>query len=583
MPKRSGAVHVATTRRAYKGKVYETHLLRRTYREGGKVKHETLGNLSHLPSETIDLVRRHLKGETFVCPDDSFRCTRSLPHGHVAAVLGSIRRLELDRIIESRPGRRRNLVMAMVAARILDPRSKLATARGLSSETAFSSLGHLLGIDDCDENELYDVMDWLQGRQAAIEKKLAARHLNENTLVLYDVTSTYFEGRKCPLAKLGHSRDGKKGKLQIVFGVLCTKEGCPIAVEVFRGNTGDPQTVASQIRKLKDRFGLDRVVIVGDRGMLTEARIRDDMQSEAGLSWITALRAPSIRRLVAEGEVDSSLFDERDIAEIRSPSFPGERLVACFNPLLADDRTRKRQELLAATEKDLARIQEATRRRVRPLRGKDKIGLRLGRVINKHKVAKHFEIEISDTDFRFTRNQQRIAEEEALDGIYVIRTDLPKKALDAEGTVKAYKSLSSVERAFRSVKTIDLKVRPIYHYNEERVRAHVFLCMLAYYVEWHMRQQLAPVLFDDDDKETAEMLRASPVAPAQRSMSAKAKDQTKRTVRGTPVHSFRTLLADLGTIVINSMTWGQRTFTMVTEATPVQREALELLKVSTTP
>jgi len=580
MTTRSGAVHVATTRRTYKGRVYETHLLRRSYREGGKVKHETLGNLSHLPLEAIDLVRRFLKGETLVSAGDSFRCTRSLPHGHVAAVLGTMRKLDLDRIIASRPGRRRDLVMAMVAARILDPRSKLATARGLSPQTAFSSLGHVLGVEGAGENDLYDAMDWLNGRQAAIEKKLAARHLRENTLVLYDVTSTYFEGRRCPLARLGHSRDGRKGKLQIVFGILCTKEGCPIAVEVFRGNTGDPKTVSAQIQKLKERFGLERVVMVGDRGMLTETRGRSGRDRAAGLSWITALRASTIRRLIAEGELDRSLFDERGIAEIRSPHFPGERLVACFNPLLAEERERKRQELLEATQRDLARIREATRRSTRPLRGKDRIGLKVGQVLNKHKVGKHFEIRITDTRFSFSRNEARIAEEEALDGIYVIRTDVPKKSMDAEEAVKAYKGLSEVERAFRSIKTIDLKVRPIHHYSEDRVPAHVFLCMLAYYVEWHMRQMLAPILFDDDDADSAALLRESQVAPAQRSHRARAKERTKCTEDGTPVHSFQTLLADLGTLVINFMAHGERAFTMVTEATPVQHRAFELLGVS---
>lgn len=584
MSARSGAVHVATTKREYKGRVYETHLLRRTYREGGKVKHETVGNLSHLPKPVIELIRGSLRGETYLPANSAFECTRSLPHGHVAAVLGALRKCGLESLLASRESRDRNLVTAMIVSRVIDPCSKLATARSLSKNTAASSLGHVLAVDNCSEDELYDAMDWLRSRQEAIENKLAAKHLSENTLVLYDVTSTYFEGRKCPLAALGHSRDGKKNKLQIVFGILCTKDGCPVAVEVFEGNTADPRTVSSQVRKIRERFGLERVVIVGDRGMLTEARISQDLQDVEGLSWITALRAPAIRGLLEKGELHRSLFDKRDIAEIKSPDYPGERLVACFNPLLAEERRRKRADLLAATDRDLEKIAEATRRVNRPLRGKETIGLKVGRVLYKHKMGKHFKLVVTDDSFTYARREDKIAAEELLDGIYIIRTDVPKSTMTAPETVRAYKSLSTVERAFRCMKTIDLKVRPIYHYSEDRVRSHVFLCMLAYYVEWHMRGSLAPILFQDAEPEAGRALRKSEVAPAQRSPEARRKIAIKSTEDGLPVHSFRTLLDDLGTIVMNFMrpNGETATFELMTNLTPVQRRAFDLLDVPLT-
>jgi hypothetical protein len=585
MASRGGALHVATTRRRYKDKVYKCHLLRRTYREKGKVKHETLGNLSHLSPGVIDLVRRSLKGETFVSVQEHFECVRSLPHGHVAAVLGTLRKLELERLISTKPSRTRDLVVAMIVARIVDPGSKLAISRALAFETAQTSLGEVLGVEAATEDELYEAMDWLLPQQERIEEGLARRHL-DNILVLYDITSIYFEGRTCPLAKLGKSRDGKKGKLQIVIGLLCTREGRPVAVEVFDGNTGDPTTVALQVQKIRERFGLSRVVLVGDRGMITDARIREDLDPVEGLSWITALRAPTIRKLAEEGLLTRSLFDETDLAEITSEDFPGERLVVCRNPLLAQERARKRAELLCATEALLEKIVAATRRDNRPLRGADKIGLRVGKVRDKYKVGKHFVLEIIHGSFRFWRKEEQIAEEAALDGIYVVRTDVPREEFTAQETVRAYKSLSVVERAFRTMKGIDLKIRPIHHRLESRVRAHVFLCMLAYYLEWHMRQALAVLLFDDHDRAKGEAERPSIVSPAVRSKAARRKAATKQTEEGFPVHSFRSLLSHLGTIVKN---WvrprGRDTepFTMITIPTTHQRRMFELLGVSLQP
>ena len=586
MARRGGAVHVATTRRRYKGRVYESHLLRRTYRDAGKVKHETLGNLSHLPDHLIEVVRRGLRGEVFVPADGALECVRSLPHGHVAAVVGLMRNLKLDRVLASRACAERDRVLAMVAARILHPSSKLCLARCLASQTATSTLGAVLGVEDVTEDDLYAALDWLQPRQSRIERKLAKRHLENGSLILYDVTSTYFEGRACPLARRGYSRDGKKGTLQIVIGLLTTSQGCPVAVEVFEGNTADPSTVAAQVQKLRKRFELDRVVLVGDRGMLTSARIRGDLATREGMSWITALRSPQIRGLVEQGAIQTSLFDERDFAEIHSEAFPGERLMACRNPLLADERARKRQDLLEATERDLAKIGEATQRARRPLRGVEAISRRVGRVENRYKVAKHFTMEITETSFTFTRNTVSIEAEATLDGIYVIRTNVPSEALDAEDAVLAYKQLAVVERAFRSLKSVSLKMRPIYHRKPERVRAHVFVCMLAYYVEWHLRRAWAPLLFEDHDKEAAKALRRTPVTKAKRSPAAQRKASTKRDASHVPVHSLRTLLDDLATLVCNRVrppSAPEASFDMATIPTPIQRRALDALEVSPTP
>ena len=581
MPSRTGPVHVATTKRKYKGKVYETHLLRRTFREGGKVRHETVGNISHLPCEIIDVVRRALKGEIFSGAQEDLEIERSLPHGHVAAVLGMIRKLGLETIISREGCRERDLVLGMIVSRLLSPSSKLATARGLGAETLSTSLGEVLGIESADVSELYGAMDWLIARQGDIENGLAARHLSDGSLVLYDVTSVYVEGRKSPLAQWGHNRDGKKGKLQIVFGLLCTRDGCPVAVEGFEGNTADPKTLASQISKLRTRFGLSRVIIVGDRGMITEARLREDLRPEEGVEWITALRAPAIRKLVANGSLQLSLFDENDLAEIVSPDYPGERLVVCKNPLLAHERARKREDLLRATEKKLDEIVAATMRQSRRLKGKERIALKVGKILNRFKVAKHFCLEIGEESFRYCRNHETIAQESSLDGIYVIRTSVPEEAMVATEAVRAYKGLSRAERAFRSLKTIDLKVRPIFHWVSDRVKSHVLLCMLAYYVEWHIRAALAPMLFEDHDRAGAEALRESVVAPAQRSLITLRKIRGS-TSDGLPVHSFQSLMADLGTLTVNRIHVKNTgaTFELYATPTPVQNRAFDLLGIS---
>lgn len=555
-------------------------LLRESYREGGKVKNRTLANLSSWPEAKVEALSRALKGLPPAGLEGAFEITRSLPHGHVAAVLGTIRSLGLEELVEPEGSRQRDLVTAMITAAVIDGSSKLATARGLRAETAASSLGAVLGLEACDEDDLYEAMDWLRPRQETIEGALASRHLADGVLVLYDVSSAAFEGRTCPLGEIGHARDGVRGRLQIVYGVLTTAEGIPVAVEVFKGNTGDPSTLASQITKLKQRFGLTHVAIAGDRGMLTKARIRDELRP-AELDWITALRGPAIAALISQGVIQPTLFDETDMAEISHPDYPGERLIACYNPFLAADRARKRAELLAATEAELEKIDAATRRARRPLRGKDKIGLAVGKVINAKKVGKHFITGITDDGLTWRRDEQKIADEAALDGIYVIRTSLPAGALPAAGAVDSYKALENVERVFRGLNT-DLLIRPIRHRLEERVRAHVLLRMLAYYVIWHMQQRLAPMLFKDDDPATGKAARPSPVAPARRSPSALAKAATKVTTDGGPVHSLRTLLDDLATIAASRIqpAGDLPPFTQITTPAPVQRRALELLGVS---
>ncbi len=563
-------------------------LLRESYRDGKSVRKRTLLNLSHWPVEHVEGLRGVLKGGVVLPPGEQpFVIERSLPHGHVAAVLGATRAIGLDKIIGPKAMRETDpescrpvdLVVAMIVGRIIAPASKLATARALDPATAASSLGVELGLSDVGEDELYAALDWLLERQGPIETALAKRHLKGGTLVLYDVSSSYVEGRCCPLAKRGYNRDGKKGKLQIVYGLLCAPDGCPVAIEVFEGNTGDPMTLADQVTKLKRRFAIDHVVLVGDRGMITEARIDEDLRP-AGLDWITALRAPALKELVGGGHLQMSLFDERDMAAITSPDFPGERLIVCRNPDLARERGRKREELLAATERDLAKIVATVARQRQPLRGAAEIGMAVGAVLGKHKMAKHFEVTIADDRLAFARKREQIAQEAALDGLYAVRTSLPEETLGDEATVKTYKSLSMVEHAFRCLKTVDLHVRPIYHWLEDRVRAHVFLCMLAYYVEWHMRERLAPMLYDDDDKEAAEALRASPVAKAQRSAAALAKSATGRTADGAPVHSFQSLLADLATLARNTVVTAKapdRPFTILTRPTPIQQKAFDLL------
>jgi hypothetical protein len=598
MPKREGPVHVATTTRRYGGKVYQSHLLRRTFRQNGKVKHQTVGNLSHLPPSVIDLIRNALRGEASPVPgtdntgpgtaggkdlSGGLEILRSLPHGHVAAVLGTLRKVGLDHLLGSRPSPVRSLAIAMVIARIIAPASKLATVRDLQEQTRTSSLALELGLEgDLSEDDLYKAMDWLLARQGQIEKRLADRHLKDGSLILYDVTSSYYTGAHCPLARFGHNRDGDNGYPQIVYGLLCNAEGCPVAVEVFEGNTGDPKTLGSQIDKIRGRFHIQRVILVGDRGLITHARIREELRGLEGLDWITALRAPAVAKLLEQGVIQLSLFDQHDLAEVHSPDYPGERLVVCRNPLLAEDRARTREELLLATEKELAKIAAATQRKRQPLKGKDQIGLRVGRTIHRFKVAKHFILEISDSHLGYRRDLEKIAEEAKLDGLYVIRTSVPKQAYDAPSTVRAYKDLSKVERAFRCLKTVDLKVRPIHHRMADRVRSHVFLCMLAYYVEWTMRLALAPVLFDDDDRQAAQAMRLSIVAPAQRSPSAQRKASTKRTDLGQPVHSFHTLLRDLSTITknrVHSTSLEAVEFYLTTRPTQTQQRALDLLGV----
>ncbi len=560
-------------------------LLRESFRENGKVKTRTFANVSHLPPQQIEALRLALAGSLAAVGSplpDVFLISRSLPHGHAAAVLGCLRNLQLDTILDPVPSRQRDLVLAMIVARILDPASKLATARGLHADTLHSSLGELLEVDSADEIELYQAMDWLLPRQSRIEQELAKRHLCNGGLVLYDLTSTYFEGRHCPLGKLGHSRDDKSGKLQIVFGLLTNAQGCPVAVEVFAGNTSDPKTVAAQVNKLRQRFGLQDVVLVGDRGMITSARIRQDLPASHGIQWISALRASQIQKLAKDSQLQMSLFDQTDLVEIAHPAFPGERLIACFNPLLAEERSRKRPDLLAATEKQLEKIAAATKRPKRPLRGKQNIGLRAGKILNRYKMGKHFQLRIEDDSFHYERKTANIEREQSLDGIYVIRTSVKQEVLSSQQVVASYKSLSGVERAFRSLKTVDLQVRPIHHRLPDRVRAHILLCMLAYYVEWHMRQLLAPILFDDDDKPQAQAARTSIVAPAQRSQAAKLKARTKQTSEGIKVHSFQTLLGDLATIVKNRIQPKDKNiaaFDMLTQTTVIQQRAFDLLGV----
>jgi transposase len=582
MARRGGSVHVVTTTRRYRGRVYTSHLLRRSYRDNGKVKNETLGNLSHLPDSVIDLIRRALRGETLLPADELFDITRSRPHGHVAAVLGTLKKLGLDRLLSARRSPERDRAVALIASRVLAPDSKLATARTLDAASATSTLGEMLGLESIEAEDLYVAMDWLGARQAKIEKALAARHLHDGTLVLYDVSSSYFEGRSCPLARIGHSRDGKKGSLQIVFGLLCNADGCPVAVEVYHGNTGDPTTLKDQIEKLRSRFGLSRVVFVGDRGLLTSARIREELAPIDGLDWVSALRAEQIRKLAEdEGPLQLSLFDRTDLAEIRHPDFPGERLIACMNPLLASERARKREDLLQATERELEKVAAATRREKRALRGQDKIGLRVGKVLGRFKMAKHFEITITEIAFTYERKAEAIAAEARFDGIYVLRTSVPEKVLGAEDTVRAYKDLAKVERAFRCLKTVDLHVRPIHHRLEQRVRAHVFLCMLAYYVEWHMRRAWAPLLFAEDDPQAAAQRRGSPVQPAVRSASAEDKASVKKTPGGETVHRFRGLLDHLATLTQNSIQpkADLPTFDRLTVPTPLQQKAFDLLEI----
>ena len=551
-------------------------LLRESFREHGKVKNRTLANISHWPPAQIEALRQVLKGQTNVAPPlaEAFEVVRSLPHGHVAAVLGMVRQLKLDQLLQ--PGPERARVLALIAQRVLEPGSKLATARALRSETAHSTLGAELAVGAVDEDDLSAALDWLLPQQSKLEAALARRHLGEGSLVLYDVSSTYFEGHCCPLARYGHSRDERRGNPQIVFGLLTDTDGCPVAVEVFDGNTADPRTVAAQISKLRERFALKEVVVVGDRGMLTQARIEQELRPVPGLEWITALRSGQIQKLVSDGALQLSLFDQTDLAEIAHPDFPGERLVVCRNPLLAQERARKREDIMLAAEKKLEAIAAATRRTERPLRDPERINYRIGEVLGPKKVGKYFQWQLTADGLSFQRDVERIARDAALDGIYVLRTSLNSQRLDAAQTVRSYKRLAQVERAFRTLKSQELEIRPIHHRLAGRVRAHVLVCLLAYYVEWHMRRALAPLLFADEQPQQ----QTSPVAPARRSASAQAKARTKRTPHGLAVQSFRDLLRDLATIVKNRIRPVLKSvapFDIVTRPTPLQKHALQLL------
>jgi transposase len=563
-------------------------LLREGWREDGKVRKRTIANLSDWPEAKVRALAAVLKGKftTRAGVPTGFEIVRSLPHGHIAAAVGTLTKLKLDRILSRERCRERDLCVAMILSRLIAPSSKLALARALDGRTAENTLGESLGLEDVDEDDCYAAMDWILERQDSIERALAKRHLADSSLILYDVTSTYFEGRCCPLAKLGHSRDGKRDRPQIVVGLLTDSEGRPIAVEVFEGNTGDPKTLGAQIKKLRERFSIKRIVIAGDRGMITDARIRKELRDVDGLDWITCLRAPAILKLVERGSLQLSLFDKRDLVEITDAAFAGERLVVCKNPLLAEERSRKREDLLRATERELERIGKAVSRLRRPLRGQGQINFRAGKVMGRFKMAKHFKLTIEDDSFRWERDEASIKAEAALDGIYVLRTTVTADTLAADGVVSSYKQLAHVERAFRSLKTGELFIRPIHHYKAERVRAHVLLCMLSYYVEWHMRHALAPILFDDDDRSAAAARRASIVAAARRSKKAETKALTKETDDGLPVHSFKTLMRDLATITKNRIQPAAPdapSFDIVARPTKLQTRALALLGVQLLP
>ena len=550
-----------------------TILLRESYREGGKVKKHTLANLSKLSMDQVQLFRQVLKGEQLIPVDALFDVFSSQHHGHIQAVRTAMKQLRFDNLIASRCTRERDLVVAMVVARILESESKLATTRWWHTTT----LPEDLGVVEATEDDLYQAMDWLLDRQGRIEKKLAVRHLEEGGLVLYDLSSSYFEGVTCPLAARGYSRDKKKGKLQVNYGLLTDQRGCPVSISVFSGNTGDPTTLMPQVTKVKEQFKLDSLVLVGDRGMISQKQI-DELSGIEGIDWITALRSGQISKLMQDGTINMSLFDERDLCEFSHPDFPLERLVVCRNPLMAERRVRTRQSLIEVTVQELEKVRGMVKRG--KLKAKEKIGVRVGKVVNKYKVAKHFQLVIKEGQFSYHLLPEKVAEEAAMDGLYVIRTSLSKARMSGEDAVRSYKRLSNVERAFRSLKGIDLKVRPIYHHLEDRVRAHIFLCMLAYYVEWHMKEAWRELLFSDEDQQAK--LARDPVAPAKRSAKALKKVHSRTLDDGTETHSFHTLLLGLATIVRNTCQRkgggaGEPRFTMTTIPNAKQKRALELL------
>lgn len=551
-------------------------LLRENHREGGKVVKKTIANLSKCPPEAIEALRLALRGVQLVPREDFFAIETSTPHGHVQAVLGAMRRLGVDALLASRPCRERDLVMAMVAQRLLDPVSKLATTRLWHATT----LAKELGVEDADANALYEALDWLGARQDRIEKKLARRHLGEGAVVLFDVSSSSYHGRTCPLARRGYNRDGEKLP-SIVYGLLADGMGRPVAIDVYPGNTGDPATVPDQVKKLRERFGLTRVVLVGDRGMLTQVQI-DALRTHPGLGWISALRFSAIRSLAESGAFQTTLFDTRNMAEIVHEDYPGERLVVCFNPLLAEDRKRKREELLQATEALLSKIAAQVARRTTTPMTRDQVGVKVGKVLNRYKVGKHFKLSIADGLLEYERKTQAIEREGRTDGFYIVRTSEGARTLSAEDTVRTYKSLGQVEQAFRCMKGVDLRIRPIHHRSEPHVRAHIFLCMLAYYVEWHMRKALAPVLFQDEELDADRWAR-DPVARAEPSPGVKEKKCTKKTGAGWPVHSLRTLLNEMATRTRNTCRAGEGKnalrFEQITETTPFQQHVFDLLDI----
>ena len=566
---------MAVTRRHYKGTEYTTTLLRRSYREGGRVKNETVGNLSHLDQWMIDALRAMLAGRRLVDLDEQFEIVRSLPHGHVTAVLGVLRDLDLERLIGRERSRERDLVVAMIVQRLLSACSKLSITRLVAQTT----LAEELSLGEVTEAELLQAMDWLLERQERIEKALARRHLQGEGFVLYDLSSSYLEGRHCELGAVGYSRDGKPGKPQISYGLVCAPEGQPVSIEVHKGNTGDPTTLGPAVERVKERFGIERLVFVGDRGMITEARVK--VLKEQGVGFITALRAPQIQKLTLAPDFQLSLFDEHGLCEVSSPEFPDERLVVCRNPALAAERARKREELLALTEVDLQKVKqmvEGDRGRLKHASA-GKIGERAGRVVNKRKMAKHFTLQISDGAFSYQRNHTQIDEEALLDGIYVLRTSEPAKRIGSKAVVRAYKQLKVNERAFKEMKST-LEIRPVHHRLEDRVRAHVFLCMLARYVQFELTRRLAPMLFCEDTP----LSPADPVAPAQRSNNAIAKAGSARTTDGRPAHSLEDLLKDLGTLCRNTIRIGNSpyTFTKLTTPTQLQATAFELAGVTPT-
>lgn len=571
MLKRSGPVHLTTIRSVHQGKEYVSHLLRRSYREGGRVRSQTVGNLTALPPAAIEAVRAILNGLPVGRLDESFEIERALPHGHVLAVLGQLRQLSLDQLLATRARRERELALAMIVSRLLQPDSKLATARSLGS----TSLAESLGVEGADEDELYGAMDWLLERQPVVEAALARRHLAEGGLVLYDLTSVYLEGSKCALARRGYSRDGKRGLAQIEFGIITNAEGCPVGVDVFAGNLADPMTVEAQVDKIKGRFGIAQVVLIGDRGMLTSARI-DALKQVGGVSWISALRSSQIASLVKDGDLQLGLFDQRNLAEITSPKFPGERLLVCKNPALAEDRARKREELLQATEQELDKVVGSVA--AGRLKSVAAIGERVGRILGHFKVGKHFLRELGEGTFSYRRDQAKIAAEAALDGLYVIRSNVAPEVLSDQDLVRSYKLLSRVERAFRTMKSVDLQVRPVHHRLADRVRAHVFLCMLAYYVRWHLERKWAPLLYRDEQPPVLE----DPVAAAERSGTALKKAHTGCRPDGGSVYSFRGLLIELATLTKNTvrLPGSELTFQKLALPTPIQAEALRLLGLS---